>query len=370
MSTACCNLLPLSDQLNFMQQRNNSYFTRSLIDWHLTDNKRDMPWKGESDPYRIWISEIILQQTRVDQGMNYYLRFIKTFPTVAQLAKAPESRIFKLWEGLGYYSRCKNLMATARMISGKYGNKFPASYQQLLTLPGIGPYTAAAIASFAFSQPYAVVDGNVYRVLARFFEIETPIDGTEGKKQFSELAAQLLDKKEPGLYNQAIMDLGATICKPRLALCSGCPLHTRCMAFKKGTVDQLPVKGKKPAKRTRWLYYLVFRHNDQYLVRKRTGKDIWQNLYEYVLLERSAKFNIRQLKQMDYFPDQGVKKQLMIKHVSHEFAQQLTHQTISGRILDITARKRFNLPGYKWVPLSRIRQLPFPKLLAGHLESR
>lgn len=353
-----------------MRERNNSFFTCTLMDWHLADNKRDMPWKGESDPYRIWISEIILQQTRVDQGLNYYHRFINAFPTVWQLAKAPESRIFKLWEGLGYYSRCKNLIATARIISGKYGNKFPAAYEQLLSLPGIGPYTAAAIASFAFSQPYAVVDGNVYRVLSRFFGIETPVDGTEGKKQFGELASILLDKKEPGLYNQAIMDLGATICKPRQAFCSMCPLHTRCMAYKKGTVDQLPVKGKRTVRRTRWFYYLVLCHNDQCLVRKRTEKDIWQNLYEFVLLERSGRLNIRQLKQMDFFPDLEVKKQLLIEHVSHEFTQQLTHQTISGRILEIAVRKTFNLPGYKWVPFSRIRTLPFPKLLAGHLETR
>jgi len=261
-----------------MRERNSAFFTRSLMHWHLTDNKRDMPWKGESDPYRIWISEIILQQTRVEQGLNYYRRFIRALPSVDQLAKAPESRVFKLWEGLGYYSRCKNLISAARIITRTYGGIFPTDYEQILGLPGIGPYTAAAISSFAFSLPHAVVDGNVYRVLSRFFGIETPVDDAAGKKRFSILAAQLLDKKRPGLYNQAIMDLGAMICKPRQALCSSCPLQARCRAFKLGAVEQLPVKAKRPAKRTRWFYYLVIRHKDQCLVRKRTGKDIWQNL--------------------------------------------------------------------------------------------
>jgi len=353
-----------------MRERNTAFFTKTLIYWHLTDNKRDMPWKGEADPYRIWISEIILQQTRVEQGLNYYHRFINAFPTVSRLANAPEYMVYKLWEGLGYYSRCKNLIAAARIINDKHRGKFPAVYEQILDLPGIGPYTAAAISSFAFSKPYAVVDGNVYRVLSRFFGIETPVDGTAGKKQFSTLATQLLDKKQPGLYNQAIMDLGATICKPRQALCNGCPLHTRCDAFKKGTVEQLPVKVKKTIRRNRWFYYLVIRHRDQYLVRKRTGKDIWENLYEFVISESTGRLNAGQLKRMDFFTDPRVKEKLQVEHLSREYVQQLTHQTITARILETEVKNQIRIPGYKWVSLSRLRKLPFPKLLAGHIQTR
>ena len=197
-------------------------FSRILQKWNREKNTRQMPWKGEKDPYKIWLSEIILQQTRVEQGLNYYNNFIKTFPDVHKLAKAPEEKIFKLWEGLGYYTRCRNLIASARYISKELKGKFPDTYEEIKALKGVGPYTAAAISSFAFNLPHAVVDGNVFRVLARIFGISTPIDSTEGKKKFTELANKLLDKKQPGFYNQAIMDFGAVICKPAPCLQSLC----------------------------------------------------------------------------------------------------------------------------------------------------
>src|SRR5437868_3718798 len=189
------------------------YFTNSLLNWNRKYNKRQMPWKGEKDPYKIWLSEIILQQTRVEQGWNYYHQFVENFPTVIHLAKAPETKVFKLWEGLGYYSRCKNLIATAKIIASKHKGKFPEAYEDIISLKGVGSYTAAAIASFAFDLPFAVVDGNVFRVLSRFFGIATAIDSTAGKKMFTQLAAELLDKKHPGIYNQALMDFGAVVCK-------------------------------------------------------------------------------------------------------------------------------------------------------------
>ena len=204
-----------------------------------------MPWKGEKDPYKIWLSEIILQQTRVEQGWDYYLKFIKAFPTVKHLATAPEAQVFKLWEGLGYYSRCKNLIATAKIIHQQYKNVFPSTYNEILALKGIGPYTAAAIASFAFNLPYAVVDGNVLRVMARMFGVRQPIDSTRGKALLTSLANELLDKQLPGIYNQAIMDFGAVICKPALPLCGECILNKHCIAYISRTVNLLPVKEKK-----------------------------------------------------------------------------------------------------------------------------
>src|SRR5450432_4373516 len=190
-------------------------FTKKLLAWNRNQNKRPMPWKGETNPYRVWLSEIILQQTRVEQGTAYYEKFVAGFPTILDLAKASEKEIFKYWEGLGYYGRCRNLIATAKKIASEYDGRFPSSYAQILLLPGIGPYTAAAIASFAFGLPHAVVDGNVQRVLARYFRMSTPAGSAAGKKLFTDIAGRLLDRKDPAVYNQAIMDFGATICKPK-----------------------------------------------------------------------------------------------------------------------------------------------------------
>ena len=206
--------------------------TTLLMNWHTYVNDRKMPWVGIKDPYKIWLSEVILQQTRVEQGMAYYEKFIENFPTITSLAAAKDETVFKLWEGLGYYNRCKNLLFTARNVVNKLNGIFPTHYDDIVALKGIGPYTAAAIASFAFNQPYAVVDGNVFRVLSRLFAIDTPIDSTNGKQQFTTLAQQLLDKENAAIYNQAIMDFGATVCKPVNPLCHDCPLLSVCEGYK------------------------------------------------------------------------------------------------------------------------------------------
>ena len=203
-------------------------FTVKLLEWNAASNRREMPWKGEKDPYRIWLSEIILQQTRVEQGLKYYKNFIEAFPTVQELATAEEKKIFKLWEGLGYYSRCRNLIASAKMITSDFNGNFPNNYSDILKLKGVGPYTAAAISSFAFDEPQAVVDGNVQRVLARYFGVSTPIDSIVGKKFYQELAQSLLSNAQPSVYNQAIMDFGAVICKPQTPLCSTCIQREDC----------------------------------------------------------------------------------------------------------------------------------------------
>lgn len=344
-------------------------FTQLLMQWHLQTNKRLMPWKGEKDPYKIWLSEVILQQTRVEQGWSYYEKFILHYPTVQHLAKAKDEQVFKLWEGLGYYNRCKNLLFTARLITKKYKGKFPDQYDDILSLKGIGPYTAAAIASFAYNLPYAVVDGNVFRVLSRVFGIDTAIDSNAGKNIFSTLADRVLDKKQAGLYNQAIMDFGATLCKPMLPTCSHCPLQKICSAFQHGKVNQLPVKEKVLQKRNRWLYYFLFEHNDQILIHKRGEKDIWENLFEFYVVETDT-----QQKWNNDLLNVWLKEQLNIKkadiiHVSEIFAQQLTHQHIKGQFIKIQLSKiPAALNEYKWIDNKKLKQLAFPKFINQYLE--
>lgn len=342
-----------------------SFFTKALLHWNKQKNKRQMPWKGEKDPYKIWLSEIILQQTRVEQGLEYYNRFILNFPTISSLAKAPETKVYKLWEGLGYYSRCKNMIATAKYITEKYDGIFPNTYNEILELKGIGPYTAAAIGSFAFNLPHAVVDGNVFRALSRYFGIKNPIDSTEGKKIFTHLANELLDKKLPGIYNQALMDFGAVICKPQIPLCTSCPLKVCCIAYFGDLVNQLPVKEKKFSKKTRWFYYLIIEHNGSVYLHKRAGKDIWENLYEFVLIENEKPFAPKQLlKQCKGLLGEA---EFSIIGVSKSHKQILSHQIIHAQFIKVILDKKVELKEYKLVLKKSIKKLPFPKLIAVYL---
>ena len=257
-------------------------FADKLIDWY-AENKRELPWRDTKDPYRIWISEIILQQTRVAQGYDYYLRFVRRFPDVFTLADADEDEVMKHWQGLGYYSRARNLHAAARSV--KEAGAFPSTYEGVRALKGVGDYTAAAICSFAYDMPHAVVDGNVYRVLARWMGIDTPIDSTQGKKLFAQLADELMDKHRPALYNQAIMDFGALQCTPASPDCLTCPLADGCAALSQGRVDVLPVKQHKTKVTNRFFNYIYVRTGGYTYIRKRTGNDIWKNLYEPLLIE-------------------------------------------------------------------------------------
>jgi A/G-specific adenine glycosylase len=347
-----------------------NYFKQQLLRWNNISNRRQMPWKGEKDPYKIWLSEIILQQTRVEQGLAYYQRFIETFPDIHQLAQAPEEQVFKLWEGLGYYTRCKNLIATAKNISQNLNGKFPTTYDAILTLKGIGPYTAAAISSFAFNLPYAVVDGNVFRVLSRYFRIPTPIDSTEGKKQFTDLAHELLDKNLPGEYNQALMDFGATICKPQIPLCTDCPLQKNCQAYISRSVGEYPVKEKAITKKTRWLYYVVAEHKDSVFVRKRGAKDIWENLYEFVLSEQKETFAAEKVAS-NFLAAHGYSHEVYtIDHVSAIYKQQLTHQTIYGQFIKIQLCRPVSFAGYQKVKIGHLEKLPFPKFITTYLKDK
>lgn len=327
-----------------------------------------MPWKGEKDPYRIWISEIILQQTRVEQGLAYYNNFIRRFPTIQQLAKAPDEKVFKSWEGLGYYSRCRNLLATARFIVKEYNGRFPDSYEEIIGLKGVGPYTAAAISSFAFQLPYAVVDGNVFRVLSRFFEIDTATDSTEGKKLFSALAQSLLDKEQPGVYNQAIMDFGAVICKPAAPLCTTCPLRKKCLAFHQNKVEVLPVKQKKTKVRERFLNYFLLMYKNEIAIQQRTTKDIWQDLYEFPLIETAKAMRPATILKQEAFKKWVGDSVITVSSTVIKTKQLLSHQVIQGQFITLkTDRKPVGNTGWQWVKKKNLAGYSFPGLINQYL---
>jgi len=344
-----------------------SKFQALLLQWNRNENIRQMPWKGEKDPYKIWLSEIILQQTRVEQGLKYYQRFVMNFPNVHKLAAAKDEKVYKLWEGLGYYSRCKNLIETARFISKKLNGKFPHKFEDILSLKGVGHYTASAIASFAYDLPFAVVDGNVFRVLSRVFGIKKPIDSTEGKKLFTQLAFALLDKKHPGVYNQALMDFGAVICKP-FPLCNICPFNKHCFAFKNHFIDKLPVKEKKIKMTTRWFNYLVIESDKRFYIKKRESNDIWKNLNEFVLIETKKNEPVKSV--LKNAVKNGILKKNLYKveSASPNYSQQLSHQKIIGRFIKITLKKELTLTGYKPVSANQMFRLAFPGLINTYFD--
>jgi A/G-specific adenine glycosylase len=353
----------------FVQSLPEKKFSAILLSWNSVDNKRQMPWKGETDPYKIWLSEIILQQTRVEQGLKYYERFIAAFPTIIHLANAKDEQVYKLWEGLGYYSRCKNLLLTARIVKQDYQGVFPNTHQQILSLKGIGPYTAAAIGSFAFNLPFAVLDGNVFRVLARIFGLSIPVDTQSGKKLFADLALRLLDKNTPGIYNQAIMDFGALICKPSNPLCEVCPFKKNCIAFNENKTDAFPVKSKKLVVKKRWFNYFIIRFNGQVAIERRTKKDIWQNLNEFYLIETKTALNEKQL--INEFNKQFWLKEaeFTIENISALFQQKLTHQLISGRFVEVHCHVKPHLPKtMKWANKNEMAQLAFPRFINIYLQ--
>ncbi len=341
-----------------------SSFTHLLLEWNETQNHRPLPWKGIKNPYFIWLSEIILQQTRVEQGLPYYLKFTEQYPTVIDLANAPEDEVMKMWEGLGYYSRARNLHAAAKYVAEELNGEFPSEYETIKKLKGVGDYTAAAIASFAYNLPYAVVDGNVYRVLSRYFGIDTPIDSTEGKKQFAALAQDLLDKENAAIYNQSIMDFGARHCTPAKPLCLFCNMQSNCTAFQTGKTDSLPVKAKKIKKRKRYFNYILVFYEDKVYLKKRTEKDIWQNLYEFILLESDKKLD-RQLlnKEVEKLFN---KQPFSIEILEEDYQQLLTHQKIYITFAVVELRSKPPeefLEHHHLVSKSKIDSLAFPKTL-------
>jgi A/G-specific adenine glycosylase len=327
-------------------------FSQKIIPWY-NKNKRDLPWRHTKDPYKIWLSEIIMQQTRVQQGLPYYIKFAKKFPTVHHLAKASEEVVMKAWQGLGYYSRARNLHHTAKFISKELKGKFPVEFEAIKKLKGVGEYTASAIASFAFDKPYAVVDGNVFRVLSRYLGIETPIDSSQGKKLFTEKATVLLDKKDPGTFNQAIMEFGAMQCVPQNPDCKKCPLNKSCKAFAQNLVERLPVKSQKTKIRTRYFNYLVIRKNNLTLIKKRIGNDIWKNMYDFPIIE--TKKEMKKLRNLE-----AVSVTKSLKHI-------LSHQVIFAKFWELnkTAHKKYT--GI-YVSENQLSKYPFPRLMEIYFE--
>jgi A/G-specific adenine glycosylase len=337
-------------------------FVEKMLDW-FEKNKRNLPWRNTKDPYKIWLSEVMLQQTRVSQGLPYYERFVKKYPTVNKLAKAPEAELFRLWQGLGYYSRARNLHRCAKIIVER-GGVFPDTASELRNLPGIGDYTAAAIASIAFNKPVAVVDGNVFRVLSRLHAIPLDITTLAAKKYFSELANSLISQDRPGDFNQAMMEFGATHCTPRNPLCQECPFAKTCQAFQANSVQLYPVKAKAKARKVRHFTYFVFKMGNKIWMQVRTGIDIWQGLNEFYLIE--TKRAVSDKKALALLPIK------LAPASTKKVRQVLSHQEIEGTFIEIQLNKA--IPTFlkrakgKFYSKKEVEQLAKPVLVNKYLQ--
>jgi len=334
-------------------------FDLLITDWYRL-NKRDLPWRHTNNPYKIWLSEIIMQQTRVEQGLSFYLKFIDTYPTVFDLANASEQEVLNLWQGLGYYSRARNLHFTSKTIAHEKNGMFPTSYKELLLLKGIGTYSAAAIASFSFKEPVAVVDGNVYRVLSRVFDIETPIDSSEGKKLFFDLAQNLINKDLPDIYNQAIMEFGALQCTPSNPNCGVCPLATICLSSGAGTITSRPVKSKKIKITDRYFHFMLFNFDGNTYLEKRINKDIWLNLYQFPLIESDDNPEITNWEK--YTLNTPSKVSSEIKHI-------LSHQRIHAKFYHFSGEPIAIEANWRKIKLADIQDYPLPRLIDRYLEN-
>jgi A/G-specific adenine glycosylase len=339
-------------------------FSNSLLHWYL-QNKRDLPWRNTNNPYPIWLSEIMLQQTRVAQGMPYFLLFMEAFPTVFDLAKADEEQVLKLWQGLGYYSRARNMHKTAQIIAFDLNGNFPNNYNDLLKLKGIGEYTAAAIASFAFNEVVPVVDGNVYRVLARYFNVETDIASSSARKEFTALAKELIPNDNPALFNQAIMEFGALQCVPKNPNCEICIFNSSCAALQKKKVAELPVKLKKTKVTDKFFNYLIFLDDSETtLINKRTEKGIWHNLYEFPIIETENEIDFDVLSKLvheNYY-------NLEIKDISiyneNQIIHKLSHQKLHINFYKVEVSKKLN----NGIELDSLRNYPFPIVIYNFIE--
>ncbi|WP_298556562.1 A/G-specific adenine glycosylase [uncultured Algibacter sp.] len=342
-------------------------FSKTLIHWY-SNNKRNLPWRETNNPYYIWLSEIILQQTQVKQGLPYYEAFVTKFPTVFDLANADESDVLKLWQGLGYYSRARNLHASAKYVANELKGTFPDNYKDLLKLKGVGDYTASAVASICFNEVTAVVDGNVYRVLSRYFGIDTPINSSQGAKEFKALAQELIDKKEPAEFNQAIMEFGATQCKPKNPNCGVCPFQGSCIALNKSRIGELPVKIKSAKAKKKYFNFLVFISEDEKtILEKREGKGIWQNLYQFPLIETEKSINSiagfnNLLEKHDILKNMRFELSLYNKE---PIIHKLSHQHLYTKFWVVNL-ERLPIEG---VSIGKVREFPVPILIGNFIES-
>ncbi|MGY8914705.1 MAG: A/G-specific adenine glycosylase [Flavobacteriales bacterium] len=340
-------------------------FSQKIIHWY-SANKRSLPWRNTKDPYNIWLSEIMLQQTRVAQGMPYYERFVAHFPTVHDLANATEEEVLKLWQGLGYYSRARNLHATAKLVSEKYNGQFPNTYLGLLELKGVGDYTASAIASFCFKEAQPVVDGNVYRVLSRYFGVDLPINSTQGIKYFKALALKVMDADSIGDYNQGIMEFGALQCAPKNPCCSHCPLSDSCVALQKGKIDVLPVKLKKTKVKERYFNYLVVLDKDNTIeIRQRRGKGIWQNMFEFPLLETEREYSLEEItKEMDTVLELNEPSEIY-QFNDKTIVHKLSHQHLHTKFWIVKSEEKHS----NGVSYEEFKKYPVPVLIAEFINT-
>uniref|UniRef100_UPI00356559AD A/G-specific adenine glycosylase n=1 Tax=Muriicola sp. TaxID=2020856 RepID=UPI00356559AD len=338
-------------------------FSKTILEWY-SENKRDLPWRGSKDPYKIWLSEVILQQTRIAQGLPYYLKFIKVYPAVSDLASASETEVLKLWQGLGYYSRARNMHAAARMVMDEFSGKFPSVYKDLIRLKGVGDYTASAIASICSGEPTPVVDGNVYRVLARYFGVEIPINSSRGIKYFKQLAKEVMEPAEIGEYNQAVMEFGALQCKPQNPDCGTCPLNTGCLALNQDRVGELPAKIRKQKVKTRYFNYMVYVDpKNRTLLNKRTEQGIWRHLYDFPLIESDRLLEPEEIcevfKKEDH-PD-GEISLWREDPVIHK----LSHQHLVTRFWIVELEKEIG----HGIPLEKLDEYPVPVLVSEFLRT-
>ncbi|MEL7002592.1 MAG: A/G-specific adenine glycosylase [Bacteroidota bacterium] len=347
------------------------FFSNKLIAWY-EQNKRDLPWRNTRDPYKIWLSEVILQQTRVNQGLPYYHTFTENYPTISDLALADEQRVLRDWQGLGYYSRARNLHKCAIMVHESYNKEFPKIYSEIIKLPGIGKYTAAAISSFAFKQRVAAIDGNVYRVLSRIFGIDDDITTGKGQRSFEKLSEELIPERQPDLYNQAMMEFGALHCTPKKPKCESCIFNVECWARKSNGQDTLPVKSKKIKVRHRYFYYFNIVAEDKLLMRERKSKDIWQGLFDFHLVERESTVEMDDIWSQDNLLKSLVKlpKKVEINNTyKHVLSHQQIHATFCTIKLDADSAQLDTLipDGYDLYNNEEVLKLPKPVLISKYL---
>ncbi|TVR77170.1 MAG: A/G-specific adenine glycosylase [Chitinophagaceae bacterium] len=345
------------------------FFTKELMHWE-GHKKRLMPWKYEKDPYKIWLSEIILQQTRVEQGKSYYNKFISNYPDVDSLANTPIDNVLKDWEGLGYYSRAKNLHTAANQIVKEYNSNFPDNFEDILKLKGVGTYTASAISSFAFNIPKAVLDGNVIRILARYFGIGEPYNKASTKRNFQKLADELIDMSNPAKYNQLIMDYGALICKPTSPDCENCVLQPKCFAFQNDNIKKYPVKIAKAQKKKRYFYYFIIENGEEIVLNKRSEKDVWSGLYDFPHVEYETEQNVEKACE-DFFTIQKLENISMkdTKRAIFNYKQTLSHQFIFSFFIRINELQPQELyPNYHVVKKNILKKMPFPKTIAWYFK--
>lgn len=348
-------------------------FSISLLKWYAV-HKRDLPWRKTKDPYKIWLSEIILQQTRVSQGLPYYLNFVKKFPDVFSLARAESETVLKLWQGLGYYSRAGNLHAAAKYVAENLNGKFPSSYEELLRLKGVGEYTAAAVSSIASGEKRVVVDGNVERLLSRYFGIKKNIHSPAGKKKYYELGTKLMAKHLPSVFNQALMEFGALQCVPQSPSCETCPLRRSCYAYRNGKVSKFPVKKVKPETKNRYFDYFIIGHGDTVYLKKRTASDIWKSLYDFPLVESGKHLPLPSLIKSD--AAKGILSKVSgagITGGDKVYLHKLSHQTLNVRFWKVTTarnRKELQMPGFVKASRKSLKRFPLPKLIERYVNEQ